>query len=36
VIAVGPRSPTDNRALPDAPGFGVAFDTDFIKAYRVN
>ena len=23
-------------ALPDAPGFGVAFDTDFIKAYRVN
>jgi D-arabinonate dehydratase len=23
-------------ALPDAPGFGVTFDADFIKQYRVN
>jgi L-alanine-DL-glutamate epimerase-like enolase superfamily enzyme len=23
-------------SLPDAPGFGVAFDADFIKTYRVN
>jgi hypothetical protein len=22
--------------LPDAPGFGVTFDADFIKTYRVN